>query len=143
MTPDQIGLVEQSFQMVRPMKGQVGGFFFRRLFEIAPETAPLFKTVNMTRQSLQLMATLNLFVSLLRSPENLRVAAGELAERHKGYGVEDAYYAPFGKALIWTLDQCLGAAFDDETETAWRAAYDLLALAMIGADGAPEYAAAG
>ncbi len=142
MTPDQIGLVEQSFQMVRPMKGQVGGFFYRRLFEIAPETALLFDGVNMTSQSLKLMATLNLFVGLLRKPANLRAAAAELAERHTHYGVKREDYAPFGEALLWTLAQCLGAAFDDETRAAWQAAYAELAGAMAPAGDASEFAAA-
>ncbi len=143
MTPDQIGLVEQSFGMIRPMKGQIAGLFYRRLFEIAPDARALFHETNMTRQSLRLMATLNLFVGLLRRPDDLAEAGRELAERHAGYGVKPADYAPFGDALMWTLSQCLGPAFDAETQAAWRAAYDAIARAMTGIDAASELRAAG
>lgn len=143
MTPDQIGLVEQSFQMVRPMKGQVGGFFFSRLFETAPSAQPLFRRANMTSQSLKLMATLNLFIRLLRTPEGLRAAARELGQRHIGYGARPEHYQAFREALLWTLGQCLGAAFDDETRDAWSAAYDLIAEAMISADATSELVTTG
>lgn len=143
MTPDQIGLVEQSFQMVRPMKGQVAGLFYRRLFEIAPETAALFGGSNMTSQGLRFMGTLNLLVNLLRRPDDLAGAARELAGRHVGYGVLAEHYAPFGDALVWTVRQCLGAAFDRETEDAWTAAYAELAAVMTEAAKAAELSEAG
>ena len=38
-----------------------------------------------------------------------------------------------GQALLWTLDQGLGDAFDAETESAWTAAYTLLASTMVDA----------
>lgn len=141
MTPDQIGLVEQSFQMVRPMQGQAAGLFYRRLFEIAPETTGLFADANMTRQALRFMGTLNLLVSLMRQPANLERAATELAARHGEYGVTQALYTPFGEALLWTLEQCLGAAYDHETREAWAAGYSLIATAMTGAT--PKLAKAG
>lgn len=143
MTPDQIGLVRQSFQMVRPMKGQVAGMFYRRLFEIAPEGARRFAGVNMTSQSLRFMATLNLFVGLLDRPTDLNAAAAELAERHRGYGVDPAMYEPFGDTLIWTLGQCLGAAFDDETRNAWAEAYATWSSAIAAPAVASNIAATG
>ena len=131
LTPDEVALVEQSFAMIRPMKGQAAGMFYRRLFEIAPRTEPLFADANMTRQSLRFMATLNLAVGSLRHAEVLRALGAELGARHAGYGVEPRHYAPFGEALAWMLEQGLGPAFDDETRAAWAAAFDALSGAMI------------
>ena len=133
MTPDQVALVEQSFAMIRPMKGQAAGLHFRRLFETAAETAPLFRGTNMTSQGLRLMGTLNLLVSSLRRPEVLEAAASELSALHAARGVAPDHYEPFGAALMWTLEQGLGPAFDDETRAAWTAAHEALSGAMIAA----------
>jgi hemoglobin-like flavoprotein len=44
-----------------------------------------------------------------------------------------------GGALLWTLEQGLGAAFTPEVKTAWTAVYELLAATML--EGAKSAAA--
>jgi nitric oxide dioxygenase len=53
--------------------------------------------------------------------------------RHAGYGVTAAHYDTVATALLWTLGQGLGDAFTPEVETAWVAAYTLLATTMQAA----------
>ena len=43
------------------------------------------------------------------------------------------HYESVGIALLWTLEQGLGDAFDDETREAWATAYGTLASVMIAA----------
>ena len=141
-TPDEVALVEQSFAMIRPMKGQAAGLLFRRLVETAPEAGPLLEDANVTSLGLKLMATLNLLVGSLRRPEVLGQVAAELGGRLAAGGVRPEHAAPFGAALIWTLEQGLGPAFDDETRAAWAAAHNALSGAMIaGAETADATAA--
>lgn len=61
-----------------------------------------------------------------------------LGARHATYGVRDEHYAPVGAALLWTLEQGLGADFTDETRTAWATAYGILATAMMEASSSPR-----
>lgn len=133
MTPDQIALVRQSFDMIRPMAGQAAGIFYARLFEIAPETRAMFDGTDMKRQGHKLMGTLNLISHSMDAPGIFASIADELGARHAGYGVRPEHYAPVGAALIFTFRQALSDWFDLETEAAWAAAYDALAARMIAA----------
>ena len=54
----------------------------------------------------------------------------ELGRRHAAYGVRDADYDTVGAALLGTLGDAHGAAFDAELRAAWAAAYGLVAGAM-------------
>ncbi|WP_290538888.1 globin domain-containing protein [Alcanivorax sp.] len=49
------------------------------------------------------------------------------------YGVKPEDYDAVAQALLWTLAQGLGDAFDADTESAWTEAYTLLASTMIDA----------
>jgi len=53
-----------------------------------------------------------------------------LGERHKGYGVTMAHYAPVCAALLWTLENGLGPAFTPEVKAAWTETYTALAGVM-------------
>ncbi len=141
MTADQIGLVTQSFDMVKPMSGQLAGLFYQHLFEIAPSAKVLFANTNTTRQAHRFMGALTLFVRALEHPDVFARAAAELGERHAGYGVKPADYTPFGSALIWALGRASGPRFDAETRAAWEAAYAALSGAMIGQKDAAHSAA--
>jgi len=46
------------------------------------------------------------------------------------YGVRAQDYDTVGAALLWTLEQALGAQWTEEMCAAWSAAYTLLATAM-------------
>jgi nitric oxide dioxygenase len=132
MTPEQIDLVQSSFAKVAPIAGEAAKIFYARLFEIAPEVKPLFRT-ELTEQGKKLMSTLAVVVNGLRAPETILPAAQKLAVRHVDYGVRPEHYAPVGEALIYTLEKGLGEAFTEEVKQAWLAAYALICDVMITA----------
>lgn len=132
MTPTQVTLVQTSFEKVAPIAAQAATLFYGRLFQTAPEVRPLFKGA-MDQQGRKLMATLGTVVRSLDRLDAVLPAARALAVRHVDYGVRPDHYAPVGAALLWTLEQGLGAGFTPETAEAWRAAYDMLSTEMIGA----------
>jgi nitric oxide dioxygenase len=137
MTPEQVTLVQDSFRAVVPIKEQAAALFYGRLFEIAPEVKPLFAKTDIVEQGAKLMATLAFVVGGLKRPEEVIGPAQALAKRHVGYGVEAAHYAAVGAALLWTLEQGLGAGFTPPVKEAWTAAYVLLSGVMIEAAAAP------
>jgi len=131
MTPEQIDLVQTSFDSLVPIKAEAGKIFYDRLFEIAPEVRPLFRTDDMGEQGMKLMTTLGAVVNGLKDWDSILPLARDLALGHKAFGVEAKHYAPLAEALIYTFKSGLGDDFTPETEAAWRAAYDRLAGAMI------------
>jgi hemoglobin-like flavoprotein len=132
MTPRQIGLVQESFLAVVPIADQAASLFYGRLFEIAPDVKPMFRG-DMKVQGAKLMAALKTVVAGLDRVETIAPVVTELAKRHVAYGAKSDHYASVGAALLWTLQQGLGAAFTTEVAEVWAAAYDALSRLMIGA----------
>ena len=129
MTPQQVELVQTSFKKVVPIAGTAADLFYNRLFEIAPETRAMFPA-DLKEQKIKLMAMLGTAVSNLHRLETILPAVKALGERHKGYGVTAAHYAPVGAALLWTLEKGLGPDFTPEVKTAWTETYTALAGVM-------------
>jgi nitric oxide dioxygenase len=113
-------------------QGQAAAMFYRRLFELEPGLRPLFKG-DMTAQGARLMAALRKVVGALDHLERVLPALRALGRRHAAYGIRPEHYATVGEALIWTLEQGLGATFTRETRRAWIDAYAGLAWPMIAA----------
>ncbi len=140
MTPQQVKLVQDSFAKVAPISEQAAVLFYDRLFATAPDVRTMFPD-DMREQRKKLMATLAVVVGGLSNLDRVLPAASALAKKHVGYGVKADHYAPVGAALLWTLEQGLGAAWTSELKTAWTAAYTTLSGYMIGeAYGTPQAA---
>jgi hemoglobin-like flavoprotein len=133
MTPQQITLVQESFRYILPKRDEAAAIFYRRLFAIDPELRQLFSHAEMTGQGHKLMVALAFVVNGLAQPETIAGAAQALARRHVGYGVRDLHYASVGQALVETLEEGLGSAFDEPVREAWMAAYAFLSRIMIAA----------
>ena len=132
LTNQQIDRVQDSFATVVPITDQAAAEFYRRLFELAPDTRPLFRH-DMAEQGRKLFLTLATVVDALDRLDSIVPVARELAIRHVGYGAKEHHYASVGSALIETLRVGLGPAFDRETEEAWAAAYAVLSNTMLAA----------
>lgn len=129
MTPTQVGLVQQSWKQVLPIKEEAAQMFYRRLFELDPELQSLFKG-DMTEQGRKLMAMISMAVAGLARVETLVPNLEELGRKHVAYGVKPQDYATVGAALLWTLEQGLGPAFTPDVRGAWTETYGLLATTM-------------
>lgn len=132
MTPEQITLVTESWQKVRPIADTAATLFYDRLFELDPTLRPLFKE-DMAEQKVKLMQTLGLAVASLKNLDGLIPIVQDLGRRHAGYGVTDAMYGTVAEALLWTLEKGLGAAFTPDVKAAWVETYTTLAGVMKAA----------
>ena len=126
VTPLQIELIQSSFKKVVPIAGTAADLFYDRLFEIAPEVRSLFPQ-DLGEQKTKLMAMLSTAVANLHKLDTIMPAVKALGQRHKGYGVTAAQYAPVGAALLWTLEKGLGPDFTPEVKMAWTETYTALA----------------
>lgn len=132
MTPEQIELVQTTWEKVKPISEQAAELFYGKLFELDPSLKPLFKG-DMKEQGRKLMATLNLAVTSLTKLDDIIPAVQDLGRRHVGYGVPDESYQTVAEALLWTLGQGLGDDFTDEAKEAWTVTYVTLSTVMLDA----------
>ena len=129
MTPEQIKLVQSSFQKVVPIKEAAGKLFYARLFELDPGLRPLFPE-SLEEQIQKLMSTIAVAVGSLHKLGEIVPVVEALGQRHAGYGVVDSHYDTVGAALLWTLEQGLGKEFTPEVKAAWAETYGILAATM-------------
>ena len=133
MTPYQIKLVKSSWAIVGKIDPvTVGGLFYNRVFEIAPEARNMFHK-PIEEQSRKLLVTLSFIISKLDRLDEIVSEVVKLAKRHINYGVKPAHYAIVGEALLWTLEKGLTEQWNDELKQAWTDCYTILSNAMIEA----------
>ena len=132
MTQNKIKLVKDSWALVAQLEMEmVGGLFYNRLFEIMPEVKPMFSKTPLPEQSKKLLTMLSYVIAKLDKLEDIMSEVTKLARRHAGYGVTDEHYTAVGSVLLWTLEQGLGAEWNEELEIAWTDVYTVLAGAMM------------
>ena len=132
MTPHQIHLIKSTWSNVVPIADTAATLFYGRLFEIDPSTRTLFRNSDMSEQRKKLVQALAYVVAGVDRFETLALTLADLGRRHVGYGVKDEHYASVGAALLWTLEQGLGATWTLEAHDAWAAAYGSITQAMQG-----------
>ena len=132
MTPRQMALVQGSWKDVLAVSETTAQLFYLRLFALDPSLQPMFKG-EMREQGRKLIAMMSVAVNGLARIETLVPVIEALGRRHAGYGVKDEHYATVAAALLWALEQGLGARFTPDVRDAWSAAYGLLASTMQAA----------
>jgi hemoglobin-like flavoprotein len=132
MTPEQQTLVRDSFAKVAPIAPAAAAMFYDRLFVLDPALRPLFKG-DMTEQGRKLMAMIGTAVANLHRLGDIIPAVRDLGRRHAGYGVKMSHYDTVANALLWTLEQGLGADFTPATRDAWAACYGAITGEMKAA----------
>lgn len=132
MNSKTVQLVQASWMKVLPITDTAADLFYGRLFELDPKLRALFPQ-DLKEQKRKLMAMLNTAVNGLSNVALLIPAVQALGKRHVVYGVQDAHYDTVGAALLWTLEQGLGPAFDSELRAAWTEVYGILADTMKAA----------
>jgi hemoglobin-like flavoprotein len=129
MSPEHKRLVQSSFTQVAALGEPAAALFYQRLFELDPRLRPLFKS-DMAEQGRKLLAMIATAVNGLDDLGALVPAVQALGARHRGYGVADQDYETVAAALLWTLEQGLGAGFTPAVKDAWVAVYTVLADTM-------------
>lgn len=132
MNQEDIAKVQASWAQVEPIAPQAAALFYANLFEQDPALQGLFKC-NMEEQGRRLMQMIGLAVGKLDDLATLVPVLQSLGLRHAGYGVQDSHYATVGAALLKTLSQGLGDAFDAATREAWTRVYGVIAQTMTAA----------
>ena len=132
MTPEQVGLIKESWAQVLPISDKAAELFYGKLFELDPDIKTLFKG-DMEEQGKKLMKMINTAVNGVDRLDEIAPAIQQLGARHIAYGVKDEHYDTVGAALLWTLGAGLGDDYTEDTKEAWATVYGVLADTMKAA----------
>ena len=130
MTPEQISLVQASFERLGPQQGALAARFYEELFRRNPALRHLFAS-DLTEQKVRFAQKLAEIVQAIPRLDELLGHTRALGARHVGYGVRAADYQTVGDALQGALAGVLGPSFDAPTRQAWELAYNLVAETML------------
>jgi hemoglobin-like flavoprotein len=133
MTPEQITLVQKSFEGLGPQLPAMATRFYEELFARDPALRSMF-TIPLALQEVKFAEKLTEIVRAMPRLDELLAHTRALGARHVGYGVRTGDYQVLGDALLAALAAVLGDRFDAPTREAWALAYNLVAETML--DGA-------
>lgn len=136
MNDHTIALVRESFDLIEPIAPQAGAMFYANLFEAEPELQRLFKG-DPAERGAELMQMVALAVARLDEPELLLPVLQKIGQQHAGQGVGAVPSETLLAALLKTLYQGLGVAYNAEVEEAWADVYGVLAAKMKEAAAVP------
>jgi hemoglobin-like flavoprotein len=133
--------VKNSWRLVIPIADTAADLFYKRLFELRPDYAPLFKSdiASQKRKLVKMLAFVVQSVDYRASEwredvpaeQDLMLVVLALGRRHSElYRIPEDSYGVVAQALIWTLDYGLGDAFTPDVRAAWTHLYMLLATTM-------------
>ena len=130
MTPEQVILVQRSYDLVRPISETAAALFWACLFDLNPgldDVIPDDIRVN-SRKSVFLLGQ-----AIRRLDHNkCFVTAVKVWRKRMRYDLDDFDYRTIRHALLWTLERMLGPSFTPEARYAWTEAYSLFASVIWG-----------
>jgi methyl-accepting chemotaxis protein len=127
--------LETSFDLVAPRGDELMDEFYARLFAAAPAVRPLFPA-DLKKQKSMLLGALVLLRKSLRNLDAIVPTLRNLGARHVAYGARPEHYPVVGATLIASLAAVAGDAWKPEHESAWGAAFEVVAATML--EGAAE-----
>jgi hemoglobin-like flavoprotein len=115
MTGKQIELLQESYQVVKPISTQASRLFYQRLFELQPSLRRLFRGDRTEHGKLM---QIGVAVGALRRLDSILP------------GVRDELQATVATALLWTLEQVLGKAFTSDVRAGWMTVYETVSAVI-------------
>lgn len=137
LTAEQIGIVKDSYALIRRHAEPYSVLFYHRLFLKHPFVRALFPD-DMSHQISVFKKTIDALVENISDLACLTPTISVLAKKHVQYGVEPYQYAVVGSVLIDTFAEMLESRFTSEARTAWEAVYRETAAIMIAASDEPS-----
>ncbi len=124
MTPEQISLVQRTFENIKPVSDLAAGLFYTRLFWLQPSLKNLFN-LDPATQRRKFIQMVEAIVCSLDYPGQFMVILSKLGEQHAAFGLTSEYFELAEEALLWMLERCLREEYTEEIETAWKEVYQV------------------
>jgi hemoglobin-like flavoprotein len=123
-------LLRDSFMLVASREPELTHRFYDILFQKYPQVRPLFSRNTRDKQEQMLRDALVAVIEHLEDAPWLAQTLRALGSKHVTYGVTPEMYAWVGGALLATLAEAAGDAWNAELESAWTEAYGAIAGLM-------------
>jgi hemoglobin-like flavoprotein len=126
LTAHQQRLIHETFERLVPVQETAAALFCARLFTLDPKLRCLFRG-EIEIESQKLMAMVGTVADNSHCPRRLVRALRELGKQLDDRGIVESDCDTVAAALIWALNQTLGADFKTEVREAWTACCGILA----------------
>ncbi len=130
MTPEQVKLVQQSYELVKPISERAAALFWSCLFDLNPGLDDVIPK-DIRANSRKAMFLLGQAVRRLDHNKGFVTAIKGCRKRMR-YELDDFDYRTIRQALLWTLERMLGPSFNTETRYAWTEAFSVFASVIWG-----------
>jgi hemoglobin-like flavoprotein len=130
MTQEQITIIRQNWDVLKPDAKQVGYLLYEKLFTDAPFLRPMFDE-DITNQACKLAAVISFVVSKLHRLEDIFPDLQDIGAKHNQYNIPEHWYDVIGQCLITTLKDESGSMWNKEQEMAWLSLYSVLKEQML------------
>jgi len=125
-----VATVKATAQPVADNAEAITSRMYEILFEMHPETLPLFKDAP-TDQHKKLAVAVAAYAANIDNLGVLTKAVEKMAQSHVRSGVRPEHYPLVGLSLLKAVRDVLGGAATDEVLEAWKEAYFFLADLLI------------
>ncbi len=125
MTPAQVELVKDGFQIIYQEKQDFARSFFTFLFQVIPGIRTSFPE-DMTDQQRKLAETLTYVIYHLHDPAALQKSAELLADRHIGPQARPPHFVAAAVALEKALQKHISPNLPQQELDAWQQAFFLV-----------------
>jgi hemoglobin-like flavoprotein len=136
MTDSQEQLVQDTFVHLEPRAEEFERLYYQRLFATTPAVASFFDpdAAAQNRAWLGRLRHVEHDFRHFDAAELLVATLVEMGGWHHGLPLRAWHYDNMGEAMIWALRQILRAEFSEETESAWRLAYQEAVRALTSGE---------
>jgi hemoglobin-like flavoprotein len=126
-----ITVLEDSFDLIAERPEELVDRFYDNLFSNAPSTRVLFAKTDMRAQKRALLGALVALRRSLRDLPSIAPFLADLGARHANYGVRAEHYQAVGAALLQTMAELGGSAWNPSFTAEWARAYQVVAEIMV------------
>lgn len=133
LTTNHIAVVKSTVPLLEAGGSAITDHFYQRMFIHNPELKDIFNMSNQEtgRQKTALFEAILAYAKNIDNLAVLKHAVERIAQKHTSFHIQPAHYQIVGLHLIETLRELLPEQFTEQVESAWTAAYGVLANVFI------------
>jgi nitric oxide dioxygenase len=133
LTTNHISIVKSTVPLLEAGGTAITEHFYLRMFKHNPELKDIFNMSNQAsgRQKTALFEAILAYAKNIDNLAVLKHAVERIAQKHTSFHIKPEHYQIVGLHLIETLRELLPKQFTTEVESAWTAAYGVLANIFI------------
>jgi len=133
LTTEHIAIVKSTIPLLEAGGTKITEHFYHRLFKHNPELKDIFNMSNQKtgRQNSALFDAILAYAKNIDNLTVLKMAVERITQKHTSLHIQPEHYQIVGLHLIETLRELLPEQFTEQVESAWTAAYGVLANVFI------------